>query len=377
MTFKILSLDGGGMRGVLSARILKEIEGILAAQTGQKLHEYFDLIAGTSTGSILAGGIACQITANKLIDFYKEEGENIFLKSVRRQRGWRWLSRLTGNRALYPNKPGEKGLAKVLMKRLIAPELGRCPAIGEINHPNLLILAYDVLSRNTTWFTNNHGDNNRTWYDNIGLWAICCASASAPTYFPPYDLPFNADQYLPHIDGGVSANSPELAAIAHALLLNKDRPEFSLSDIAVFSIGTGKTTLPYTSAQVKKWGLLDWIRNLPHIFMDPSAEISVAISRQILESINAQRYLRLNFDLNERLKGERIPGRLREVGEPYNQYLEEETGKKIALSEEIDNPEICDDLILAAECYLDRGQVAYNAETMPIRSAIQQFIEAN
>ena len=111
--------------------------------------------------------------------------------------------------------------------------------------------------------------------------------------------------------------------------------------------------------------------------MDPSAEISVAISRQILESINAQRYLRLNFDLNERLKGERIPGRLREVGEPYNQYLEEETGKKIALSEEIDNPEICDDLILAAECYLDRGQVAYNAETMPIRSAIQQFIEAN
>ncbi|NEO65121.1 MAG: hypothetical protein F6J98_33900 [Moorea sp. SIO4G2] len=63
MTFKILSLDGGGMRGVISARILQEIEKTIKEKYGQELHEYFDLISGTSTGSILAAGIACNMTA--------------------------------------------------------------------------------------------------------------------------------------------------------------------------------------------------------------------------------------------------------------------------------------------------------------------------
>lgn len=59
MTFKILSLDGGGIRGVLSAILLKQVEDTIREKKGQKLHEYFDLVAGTSTGSILTGGIAC------------------------------------------------------------------------------------------------------------------------------------------------------------------------------------------------------------------------------------------------------------------------------------------------------------------------------
>lgn len=93
MTFKILSIDGGGIRGVLSATILKEIEATLQAKNKPKLHKYFDLIAGTSTGSILAAGIACQLDAETLINLYKEFGRDIFLESVRQQRKWRWLSR--------------------------------------------------------------------------------------------------------------------------------------------------------------------------------------------------------------------------------------------------------------------------------------------
>ena len=379
MTFKILSLDGGGIRGVLSARILKEVETILREKNGQELHEYFDLIAGTSTGSILAAGIACQMQADDLIQIYKDEGKNIFLKSVRWQRKWRWLGRLFGSNALYPHEHGEHGLAQVLKRRLIHPKLGQCPTIAELNQPQLLILAYDVLSRNTTWF----GNACNRWYDNIDLWKICTASASAPTFFPPYKLPYNSDQYLPHIDGGVSANNPELVAIAHALWMKRQETEnLNLSAIAVLSIGTGKTTCPYTYKQLKKWGLVDWIKNIPNIFLNPSAQNSPSICRQILESVGGDRqYLRLDFALNERLKGERQPGRLRGLtNNPYNKYIYEKTKKRKEISEDIDNPNICQDLIEAAQYYLDCGELdhEYNGQkAVQVRSAIQQFIESH
>ncbi len=213
MTFKILSLDGGGIRGVLSATILKQVETTIQEKTGQKLHEYFDLISGTSTGSILAAAIACQMNVQQMIDIYFTEGKDIFLQSVRDARKLRIISQAFGSSVLYPHEQGEQGLAKILQKKLIHPELGS-PKISEIDRPYILIPAYDVYSRNTTWFANNKPADEKTWYDNIELWKICTASASAPTFFPPYKLPYNEEQSLPHIDGGVSANNPALVAIA-------------------------------------------------------------------------------------------------------------------------------------------------------------------
>lgn len=190
MTFKILSLDGGGIRGVLSAKILEQIETTLEKK-GKKLHEYFDLIAGTSTGSILAAGIVCKMNAQELINVYQEEGENIFLKGVRRQRNWLGLrlTQLLGGQALYPHERGDQGLAQVLKRKLIDKESEKPLTIADIKETQLLILAYDVLSRNTTWFAN---DDPSEWFykNNIELWKICTASASAPTFFPPYELPF-------------------------------------------------------------------------------------------------------------------------------------------------------------------------------------------
>jgi uncharacterized protein len=376
-TFKILSLDGGGIRGVLSATILKEIETTLKEKkNGQKLHEYFDLIAGTSTGSILAAGIACQIDAQKLIDVYEKQGKDIFLESVRRQRKWRWLSQIMGTSVLYPHERGEQGLAQVLKRNLIHE--GKCPTIADIKQPNLLILAYDVLSRNTTWFAN---DDPEEWYykNNTELWKICTASASAPTFFPPYELPYNSDECLPHIDGGVAANNPELAAIAHALSMTRsDQGKTNIDEIAVLSIGTGRTTCPYTYSQIKKWGLLDWAKNIPNIFLDPSAENSNYISRRIFNSIGSQNYLRLDFDLNERFE-KKQPDRLRKLlNKPYNKYILKKDDKNYKyISEEMDNPEKCQELIEAAQCYLEYGEVQIKDQKIKVRSAIQQFIESH
>ena len=99
--YRILSLDGGGIRGVLSARILKEVEDILEKK-GHKLHTYFDFVAGTSTGSILAGAIACQRSAEDIINLYNNEGENIFLPNVRWRRKFQFISKLIGSNVLYP-----------------------------------------------------------------------------------------------------------------------------------------------------------------------------------------------------------------------------------------------------------------------------------
>ncbi|MDM9584148.1 patatin-like phospholipase family protein [Nostoc sp. GT001] len=376
-TFKILSLDGGGIRGVISATILKKIETTLKEKkNGQKLHEYFDLIAGTSTGSILAAGIACQMEAQQLINVYKEQGKDIFLESVRQQRKWRWLSQILGGYVLYPHERGEQGLAQVLKRNLI--HQGKCPTIADIKQPNLLILAYDVLSRNTTWFAN---DDDKEWYykNKTELWKIC--TASAPTFFPPYELRRNSEEFLPHIDGGVAANNPELAAIAHALSMQindqgKTRPK--IEEIAVLSIGTGRTTRPYEYSEIKKWGLLDWAKNIPNIFLDPSAENSNYISRRIFNSIGSENYLRLDFDLNEQFEPRQSGRPKKKLKKPYNKYVLKKDDKNYkCITEEMDNPEKCQDLIEAAECYLEYGEVAFKKQNIEVRSAIEQFIESH
>jgi len=388
MKFKILSLDGGGIRGVLSATLLKELETQLRKIKNQSLHEYFDLVTGTSTGSILAAGIVCQMTADEMVKIYINDGNKIFIESIRNQRKTRFVSKtfggtvsqVLGGHVLYPHEHGEEGLAKILQKRLIHKALGKSLKMREINKPNILIPAYDVYSRNTTWFVNNNPENSEeTWYDNIELWKICTASASAPTFFPPYELPYNAEQNLPHIDGGVSANNPSLAAIAHALFIKK-KEGLNLKDIAVFSIGTGNTTYPHTYDEIKGWGDIEWAKNIPDLFMSPSAKNSEDICGQMLESVGGCN-LRLNFDLNERFQAEKQPNRLRENlskrDKPYNQYIAKNKNEHKKVSEDMDNPDNCLDLIEAAECYLDCGETYYNNGWIPVREAIQDFIVSN
>ncbi len=370
MTFRILSLDGGGIRGVLSATLLKQVEKIVREKTGQELHQYFDLIAGTSTGSIIAAGIACKINADELVKIYQKEGKNLFPERIRGQRKWRFFSQLFGNHVLYPHEYGDQGLINVLKRNLIDKESGKCLTIRDIQKPQLLILSYDLFTRNTTWFAND--DETEWYYDNdLKLWEICTASSSAPTFFPPYKI-FNPrkQKSLPHTDGGVSANNPNLAAIAHALLMKKNDPqetETKLDEIAVLSIGTGRTTRPYTYDQVKKWGALGWIQHLPDLFLDPSSEISEEVSYRLFRSIESNKYLRLDFDLNKRPEGEK---------EVYNEYILKRDKSKEEVCEDIDNPEACKQLIKAAECYLDCGEVHYGGDWVPVQSAIEQFVES-
>lgn len=377
MTFKILSLDGGGFRGALSTRILQSVETTLAKKRNQKVHEYFDMVSGTSTGSLIAGGIAVKMSAGELLDVYKNRGDEIFPTRIRRQRKFRRISQVIGANVLYKHgdpRTGESGLSKVINDEYAKKCNAVCPKISEIESPILLIPAYDTLSRNTTLFVSNN--KNPIWYDQLPLWQICTASASAPTFFPPYDLPYfrkenlNEDKppVLPHIDGGVSANNPTIASIAHALLTEQK----DITQISVLSIGTGQTTQPYSYRQIKNWGLLKWIKNLSNIFLAPPAQLTDALSRQILGAVGGGECLRLDCELNQYFEGPRIPYKLRQPSlNPKNQYL----GRKIP--EEIDDPNAYQDFVDVADAYVQQGTVFYKGNSVPVLEAVEQFIDDN
>ncbi|MFP5273793.1 patatin-like phospholipase family protein [Coleofasciculus sp.] len=373
--YKILSLDGGGFRGVISARILKEIEEKLKPR---KLHEYFDLVAGTSTGSLIAAGIAKGKSADDLLKLYQNNGQKIFPDSIRKIRGVLKLTRGILPVALYPHK----GLQEVLSNKEI---LGgtKISDITEQGKPVLLIPAYDTFNRKTVWFCSNNSKLKRFWYDDIEVWKICICSASAPTFFPPYQLKtpsqklvdldesghlerhlnklgLKADTEYPFVDGGIAVNNPALIAIAHAMLNPyKDKPlkQINLNNIAILSIGTGSPTKPYSYQEVKGWGMFGWATHLGDLFLPAPNEVNASVCWQLIrgeDDENAKRVLRLDFRI--------------ETDKKEDEELET-----------IDNPHLYERFVQVAENYLHKGEAKVGINIKPITptKAIERFIDNN
>ncbi|WP_414577011.1 patatin-like phospholipase family protein [Anabaena sp. CCY 9402-a] len=390
MSFKILSLDGGGIRGVITARILQEVERQIQERKGQSLHEYFDLIAGTSTGSILTAGIAVGKKSDELVKLYRQQGQQIF--PLNKKERYKKIPSIIQPvlEALSPPKYSHQGLIDVLTDVL------GYKRIQDIAKPMILILAYDTLYRNTTFFTNCHPDLGARWYDECYLWQICTASASAPTFFPAYKLePMNKEKFgdwvFPHIDGGVGANNPALAALSLVMRLSQSsispaiKQEYNLDgvelkDIAILSIGTGQSGEPFRFEQVHSWRGINWAQHLIDIFMEPTSEVSSTICQQIMGGYNSQRYLRLQFDLNEKFKSKQ-----EETYRDTRTLLkrEERTNRftQTPVSEEMDDArtETVEKFISAASQFIDEGCTYYTRNHCgpKVKDAIAAFIRSN
>lgn len=366
--FKILALDGGGIRGVITARILKEIE----AQVQKPLNQYFDLIAGTSTGSIVAAGLVTGMSPDQLIGIYQKEGGKIFQPSWQRNL-MKWLR---------GPKYSNQGLIEVLQSHLQHKEFGEIQFghLSQLSQAKLLILAYDTLFRNTTFFVSHLPEAQQRWYYDAKLWEVCASSAAAPTFFPPYEFkwredPKNADGdewKFPHVDGGVAANDPALAALGHVLGIEKQK----LEDIAILSVGTGKTTEPLEYKQVQNWGMLSWASHIPDVFMGGQLQISADLCDQILTSGNPDGYLRLQFELNRRFD--------RKTPSCFPKCLPKEkqvncyTGNKV--SEAMDNasPENIQQLLDTTEAFLNGTDYSRaNGKSLSVKEAIAHFLETN
>ncbi|NEQ70488.1 MAG: hypothetical protein F6K21_34360 [Symploca sp. SIO2D2] len=190
--------------------------------------------------------------------------------------------------------------------------LGKDTKIGEITDssqkPVLLIPAYDTLTRRTEWFCSNNPVDKPLWYNDIEVWKICTASASAPTFFPPRELKtptketiekMYVDQTVrdhinlnltkkgrdlgekyPFVDGGIAVNNPAIMAIAHAIL-TPDR-QMNLDEIAILSIGTGTPTKPYTYKEVKNWGMVQWAIHINDLFIPAPNELTSDVCWQLI-----------------------------------------------------------------------------------------------
>lgn len=271
---RILSLDGGGLRGLIAARLLArlqrhpQIAGWLDA---------VDLFAGTSTGGVLALGLACGKTPEELCSLYRDRGHVIFDDS--RWDNLRDLGKLVG--ADYSGK-GLKTELERLFGDLRLKDLTRKVAVPTFDLDN-----EDVPERRT-WkpkiFHNYQGADSDGEQQVASIARYTCA---APTYFP------SADGY---VDGGVYANNPSIVALAQAISLRNQAAErAALDDVVLLSVGTG-VSLTYIRGQTLDWGYAQWAQPLLNVLMDGVAGIADYQAQQLLD----ERYHRLQMVFNPR-----------------------------------------------------------------------------
>lgn len=272
----ILSIDGGGMRGLIPARFLAALE----TRAGEPCAELFDMVAGTSTGGILALGLTKPdpestqptekpaFSAAQLVDLYAKEGARIFATS--------WTKQLAAGFGVAGAKYGAAGVegvlgdyfGGVLLEEALVPTL---------------VTSYDTLAPGPRFF--------KSWKKEDGdfrMVDVARATSAAPTYFPPKQL---GDCCL--IDGGVFANNPTLCAWADGPDLWSDR------DVLVVSLGTGNTE---QRVRPSGWGVAQWAQPLVTIFMDGASDAVDYQMREVARqspgsSPTTPRYYRFQCDL--------------------------------------------------------------------------------
>ena len=268
--YRILSLDGGGIRGLITAVWLDRLEQKL----GSPLKNHFDLIAGTSTGSILACGVAMGLSANSIIDLYLNNANVIFPGGVARL--WSRAQRLLSQGPSAPKYDG-KGLEQVLQK--VFRKKNKNILFGELGPKPVLVFSYDTLNRQSIVFKNTKQEHLK-----IPVYQICKASSSAPTYFPAQVMRMGKAD-VPLIDGGVVANNPTACAIAEAIRINKRKRKTrcEVSDFIVASFGTGEATRSISIDEAQEWGALEWAIPIIDVLFDGSTDAVDYIARQIID----------------------------------------------------------------------------------------------
>ena len=248
---RVLSIDGGGIRGVIPATVLAEIE----TRTQARIAELFDLIAGTSTGGVIALGLVKpssddetrpQFAASELVDLYEKEGHRIFARSP-----WHHLVALDN---LLDEKYESAGIESVLKQYF-----GDVPLSKAVTET--LITSYELETRDP-WFFARHKALDDPATSDFPMRFVARATSAAPTYFEPEQL----TKPKPHgalVDGGVYANNPAMCAYVEAKKLHPGAEE-----VLVVSLGTGQHTRPILYKEAKDWGLAHWAKPILDVVFD-------------------------------------------------------------------------------------------------------------
>ena len=261
---RVLSIDGGGIRGLIPALVLEELE----RRAERRVFELFDLIAGTSTGAILACALCAPdpLPAVRVAALYEEEGPEIFSRSI--------FQRIRSADGLLDEKYDSATLNGVLARFLSDKRLSR-------TRPDLVVPAYDTAGPGPFFFKTT--DARESPEDDFPLSVVARASSAAPTYFEPSAVDGRA-----LVDGGVFAANPAMSAFAEAVRFQPG------AEVVLLSLGTGERTRRRTFDEIEDWGLLEWARPLLDVVFDG---ISDAVDYQLRHALGEGRYWRFQVEL--------------------------------------------------------------------------------
>lgn len=307
---RILSLDGGGIRGIIPATVLKIVEQSLISKTGNpnaRIADYFDMIVGTSTGGILgcfyltpnpmptAGGPSSKYTAGTALDFYAVKGKKIFTESKKKS----WL----GVRQLFDAAKFSPDNIEAIFKEEFAGL-----KMNELLKP-CVVTAYDMRSQSAVFFNSREKpEKKREYY----VRDVVRSTSAAPTYFPPAIISNIAtgEQHI-NLDGGVFANNPAVCAYAEARstdfsVIHPEKPNRpAAKDMLILSIGTGGGRIDLGKIEKSgSWGVTDWAKNIPEIMMDGSLDTVNYQMKKMFATLNGEdikNYKRINVPDDKRL----------------------------------------------------------------------------
>ena len=306
---RILSIDGGGIRGIIPGQILVVLEQMLQHKTADsraRLADFFDLVAGTSTGGILTcvyltpeapsspGAGRPMFSAEDAVELYIERGDDVFDASV-----WHRVKSAGG---LRDEKYPAGGLEGVLADYLAARKL------SELVKP-CLVTAYDIKRRRAHFF--NQFDARQARRADFLVRDVARATSAAPTYFEVAHVKSMTNIPYALVDGGLFANNPAMCAYAEARQFSRDfstkyglgevpaGERLTAKDMMILSLGAGTVKRRYEYELAKDWGLLEWARPVLDIMMTGVSETVDYQLRQIFDAVGRpEQYLRIDPKLD-------------------------------------------------------------------------------
>lgn len=272
--YHVLSIDGGGVRGIMPARFLKEIE----VRTGKNIHDLFDFVAGTSTGGLIAIAAACQFNADTMLDLYLKGSADIFPHSVMRN--------ISTGEGLFGPKYDRASLDK-LLDHYFGDKM-----LSEAMVP-ICITSYDLDSAAPKIWSSL--DTIAKLSPDAKLKDVAGATSAAPTYFSPKEF-YDAAGNIHHaIDGGMFLNNPQVLAMNEII---KHVPGATRDEILLISMGTGNIELKWDIEALKDAGIMGWIKGgkIIDVMMDGNSDFA-----NMQASILYPNLYRLQVDLPKEL----------------------------------------------------------------------------
>ena len=288
--FRILSIDGGGIRGIIAGHVLQRLEEELKTRSGDpnaRIADYFDLIAGTSTGGILTccyltpdpGSTRPKYTAAEAVGFYLQRGPEVFHRKL--------LRKVLNFKGILDEKYEATGLESALDDYL-----------GDVKLDQLLkpciVTAYEIQKRKAFFFRQHRADDAA---NNFLVRDAARATSAAPTYFEPAMVRAQDRKQYALIDGGLFANNPTLCAYAEARNIAW-KP--TAAEMLILSLGTGELKKKFPYDEAKNWGAVSWVLPVLDIMMSGVAETVSYQLEQMFDAVGKpDQYLRVTPDLGK------------------------------------------------------------------------------